>query len=140
MKIFSLLLVLIGCMLSLTACNKGNEIAGRSQTSVSKSARYLKERLPADKRLEFEVSFFAIRDSIKDGNAFLKEVDGKTPEQIIEMGKAIYAERKKSGAPEYSKYATWEEMIANFTKERNSQGSKPMDAREKHARTTLYKL
>ncbi len=96
MKIYPLLLVLMSCTLSLTACNKGNEIAGRSQASVSKSARYLKERLSADKRLEFEVSFFAVRDSIKDSSEFLKAVDGKTPDQIIEMGKAIYAERKKS--------------------------------------------
>lgn len=140
MKIFSLLIVLISCMASLTACNKGNEIAGRSQSSVSKSARYLKERLPANKRLEFEVSFFAIRDSYKEGDAFLKAVDGKTTDQIIEMGKSIYADRKKAGVPEYAKYASWEEMISNFTNERNAQGSKPLDAREKAARSTLYKL
>lgn len=140
MKILSKLIILISCMTLLAACNKGNEIAGRNQSTVSKSARYLKERLPANKRLEFEVSFFAVRDSIKDNNEFLKAVDGKTPDQIIEMGKAIYTERKTAGIAEYTKYATWEEMILNFTKERNAQGSKPLDSREKNARSTIYKL
>ena len=140
MKILSTLILAISCVTLLAACNKGNEIAGRSQSSVSKSARYIQERLPADKRLEFEVSFFAIRDSFKDGSEFLKAVDGKNPEQIIEMGKTIYAERKSAGVAEYSKYATWEEMIANFSKERSSQGSKSSDTREKQARATLYKL
>lgn len=140
MKFLSKLMLIIGCIMLLTACNKGNEIAGRSQSSVSKSARYLKERLPADQRLAFEVSFFMIRDSIKDSDAFLKAVDGQTPAQIIEKGKALYAERKQAGIAEYSKYATWEAMLANFTKERSAQGSKPLDAREKNARATLYKL
>ncbi|MCX7089656.1 MAG: hypothetical protein NTV00_16590 [Methylococcales bacterium] len=127
-------------MTLLTACNKGNEIAGRSQDSASKSARYLKDRLPADQRLAFEVSFFTIRDSIKDGSAFLKAVDGKTPAQIIEKGKAIYTERKMAGVAEYLKYATWEEMLASFTKERVAQSIQPLDAREKQAHTVLYKL
>ncbi|NOT85863.1 MAG: hypothetical protein HOP02_14030 [Methylococcaceae bacterium] len=140
MKILSKLIVIIGCITLLTACNKGNEIAGRSQSSVSKSARYIKERLPADKRLEFEVSFFAIRDSFKDGDAFLKEVDGKNPDQIIAIGKTIYEERKKAGVAEFAKYPTWEAMIANFSKERSSQGSKPSDSRDKATRSTIYKL
>lgn len=140
MKFLSRFLLVMGCIALLTACNKGNELAGRSQASVSKSARYLKERLPADQRLAFEVSFFMLRDSIKDGDAFLKAVDGQTPQQIIEKGKALYAERKQAGATEYAKFSTWEEMIANFTKERNAQGSKPSDLREKNARSTIYKL
>ncbi|MEQ1638491.1 MAG: DUF6694 family lipoprotein [Methylococcales bacterium] len=140
MKILSKLLLVISCITLLAACNKGNEIAGRSQSSVSKSARYIKERLPANQRLEFEVSFFAIRDSFKDGSEFLKAVDGKNPEQIIAMGKAIYTERKNAGVAEYTKYSTWEEMIANFTKERSQQGGKSVDTREKQARATLYKL
>lgn len=140
MKIFSSIIVIIGCMSLLTACNKGNELAGRSQSSLSKSARYIKERLPADKRLEFEVSFFTIRDSYKDGSEFMKAVDGKTPEQVIEMGKSLYAQHKQAGDAAYTKFSSWEEMIANFTKERSQQGSKPMDAREKNARPTLYKL
>ncbi|MCX7088895.1 MAG: hypothetical protein NTV00_12695, partial [Methylococcales bacterium] len=94
MKILSTLILIIGCMTLLTACNKGNELAGRSQTSLAKSARYIKERLPADKRIEFEVSFFAIRESFKDGGEFLKAVDGKNPEQLIEMGKALYIKHK----------------------------------------------
>lgn len=140
MKIRVSLIVILSCLTVLTACNKGNELAGRSQTSLSKSARYIKERLPADQRLAFEVSFFTIRDSIKDNDEFLKAVDGKTAVQVIEMGKQIYNDRKKAGIAEYSKYDTWEAMLANFMQERNKQPAKPQDVREKHARPTLYKL
>jgi len=47
---------------------------------------------------------------------FLDVVDGKTPEEIIAIGKEIYQERKAAGFKGYEEYSSWEEMIAKFAR------------------------
>ena len=102
----------------------------------------LKDRLPPEKRIEFEVSFWTLRDSIKDNDAFLAEVDGKTPDDIIAAGKDIYQQRKSQGFHEYEKYSSWEDMIDQFGKERlNQDRNKKVDPRNlDKANNVLYKL
>jgi hypothetical protein len=89
--------------------------------TAMRSVKGLKNRMPADERVEFEVSFWLIRDNSKDDDTFLNEVDGKKPEQIIAMGKEIYQQRKNNGFKGYEKYASWDEMIAKFGQERLAQ-------------------
>ena len=79
MKKLSTLLLIISCA-TLVACGKGQEINGRSTTTAYRSVKALKNRLPAENRIEFEVSFWTIRDSKKDDKEFLNIVDGKTPQ------------------------------------------------------------
>lgn len=141
MKILATLILITACC-SLTACNKGTKINGHTQNTALKSVRYLKEKLPPEKRIEFEVSYFTMRDAIKDNGEFLSAIDGKTPDQIIEEGKKLYAERRTQGLEKYTKYSNWDDMIAKFSKEKDDQGRKPKsDARdEKYNATVLYKL
>lgn len=138
MRIF-LAFILISACITLTACNRGSEINGHSLKTTMRSVRYMKERLPPEKRIEFEVSFWTLRDAIKDPEDFLDEVDGKDPDQIIAAGKKIYEERKSAGVAEYTQYATWEEMISKFNIEKSEQGTKKRDPRDKQ-RSVLYKL
>lgn len=131
------------CCTALIACGKGEEINGHNLRTANKSVKVLKERLPPESRLEFEVSYWAIRDAKKDNDEFLDAVDGKTPLEIITLGKEIYQQRKNEGFEDYAKYSSWEEMISQFGKERNDQDNRKIikkeDARDK-ANDVLYKL
>ncbi|MDD5578831.1 MAG: hypothetical protein PHY16_06050 [Methylobacter sp.] len=140
-KLSSLLLIL--CCLFLIACGKGQEINGHSTRTAYRSVKGLKDRLPPENRIEFEVSFWTIRDAKKSDDEFLNTVDGKTPQEIIALGKEIYQQRKNEGFEAYSQYSSWEDMIAKFGKERTDQdrkGKNPnRDPRDK-GNDVLYKL
>lgn len=134
-------MVLLTCSL-LIACGKGDQINGHNTKTAYRSVKALKNRLPANSRIEFEVAFWAIRDANKDDAQFLDAVDGKKPEEIIGLGKEIYQKRKDEGFAAYSQYKNWEDMISKFSAERDEQdikGKKKEDAKDK-ANDVLYKL
>ena len=143
MKKLPTLLLVLSCI-TLTACGKGQEINGHNTSTAYRSVKAMKNRLSPDKRIEFEVSFWTIRDAKKDNKEFLDVVDGKTPEEIIAIGKEIYQERKATGFKGYEQYSSWEEMIAQFGKERIDQDNrkgKSKEAQDKDkANDVLYKL
>jgi hypothetical protein len=120
MKKISILLLVI-TSIALVACGKGEQINGHNTRTAYKSIKMIKNRLPSDSRIEYEVSFWTIRDSIKDDSEFLAKVDGKNPQQIVELAKEFYKQRKNAGSKEYEQYSSWEEMIAKFGKERINQ-------------------
>ncbi len=141
-KLTTLLLFILSCTL-LSACNKGQEINGQNMKSAYRSVKGLKNRLPAESRIEFEVSFWTIRDALRNEDEFLDTVGGKTPEEIIALGKKIYQERKSTGFKGYEQYSSWEEMITKFGRERidqdNRKGKAKEDPKDK-ANDVLYKL
>lgn len=143
MKTLNTLLLLILCCTALIACNKGDKINGHNTRTAYKSVKVLKERLEPETRIEFEVSFWTIRDAKKSNDEFLDAVDGKTPFEIIALGQEIYQQRKNSGHPGYERYTSWEDMISKFSQERSGQNLKQdvrkEDARDK-ANDILYKL
>ncbi len=123
MKKSSAALVLIACAL-LVGCNKSQQINGSSMKTVNRSISQIKERLPLDQRIEFEVSFWTLRDEIKDNGEFMDAIDGKTPDQLIAAGKELFEKRKASGNKEYEKFANWEQMISQYSQERIDQNRK----------------
>jgi hypothetical protein len=141
-KLSTLLLIL--CCASLVACGKGQEINGHNTSTAYRSVKALKNRLPAENRIEFEVSFWTIRDSKKDDKEFLNIVDGKTPQEIIALGKELYQERKAAGYKGYEEYTSWENMITKFSQERNDQDNRKGRSKEAiekdKANDVLYKL
>ena len=84
----------------------------------------MKNRLPTEKRIEFEVSYWTMRDAIKDKKEFLSIVGGKNADEMIELGKGIFQQRKNDGFEKYTQYSNWDQMIATFTQERIDQGRK----------------
>lgn len=140
-KLPALLLVL--CCTSLIACGKGQQINGHNTRTAFRSVKALKNRLSPEARIEFEVSFWTLRDSIKDEKEFLNKVDGKKPEEIVVLGKELYQQRKSSGFAGYEKYTSWDDMIAKFGKERidqdNHKSINKADPKDK-ANEVLYKL
>jgi hypothetical protein len=142
MKKLSLLLILLSCS-ALVACNRGQEINAHNLKTAYRSVKVLKERLPPESRIEFEVSFWMLRDANKDSKVFLELIDGKTPQEVTLLGKELYQKRKNEGYKDYDQYASWEEMITKFGRERidqdNRTSSKKENAKDK-ANSVLYKL
>ena len=120
MKKLVIFLLILSCA-ALVACGKGTEINGHSTKTAYRSVKGLKKYMPAETQLEFEVSFWMLRVANKDDDTFLNLVDGKKPQDIIEMGKALYQERKAAGFKEYEQYVSWEQMITKFGKDRLDQ-------------------
>ncbi|MGJ0484817.1 MAG: hypothetical protein ACR65R_09815 [Methylomicrobium sp.] len=138
-KISVFLIFVLSCIL-LSACGRSEKVNGHNIRTAYKSVKVLKERLPAEKRIEFEVSFWTIRDAQKADSEFLNTVDGKSPVEIIDMGKEIYQQRKNAGFKGYEQYSSWEDMISKFGQERSQQGAiKKEDAKDK-ANDVLYNL
>ncbi len=139
MKKLPALLLILSCA-SLLACGKGEEINGHNTKTAYRSVKTLKNRLSTDARIEFEVSFWTIRDAKKDDKEFLSIVDSKKPNEIIALGKEIYQQRKQSGYKGYENYKNWEEMIAKFGKERMDQDNRKGKSKEDKENDVLYKL
>jgi major membrane immunogen (membrane-anchored lipoprotein) len=140
MKKISLFLIFVLSCALLSACGRSDKVNGNNIRTAYRSVKVLKERLPVEKRIEFEVSFWTIRDAQKSDSGFLDAVDGKTPVEIIERGRDIYQQRKNAGFKGYEQYSSWEDMISKFGQERSQQGSiKTEDARDK-ANDVLYNL
>lgn len=144
MKTLSKIVLILFCV-TLVACNRGEQINGHNMRTALKSVKVLKERLPPEIRIQFEVAFGTIRNAKKNDDQFLDTVDGKTPLEIIAIGKELFQQLKASGSPGYEKYASWEDMISKFIQERNSQATKQGVMTEKQntrdrANDVLYKL
>lgn len=122
-------------------CMSGDQINARSLKTANRSVSRIKDRLPTDMRIEYEVSYWTLRDSIRDKSEFLDTVDGKTPEEIITLGKDIFQKRKNSGFKSYVQYNNWDQMIAHFAKERIDQGRRSKaDVRPPQNGSVLYNL
>lgn len=135
MKKATTVLIFIICSLMI-GCNKSHQINGSSMRTVNRSINGIKGKLPLDQRIEFEVSYWSLRDEVRNNKEFLNEIDGMTPETLIARGKEIFKKRKASGIKEYQQYANWDQMIAEYTQERIDQNRKkspdPRDTTNPH--------
>lgn len=125
------LILLLATSTMLMACNNGQKINGHTEKTAYRSVKMIKTLLPEEKRVEYEMSFWMVRDEKKDNAVFLKTIDEKTPDEIVAMGKEIYQKRKTEGAAEYQTYKSWEEMMAKYDRDRMGQGKVKSDIKEK---------
>lgn len=141
MKKSSAVLVLLTCAV-LTGCNSSQQINGNSMKTVNRSISYIKERLPLEKRIEYEVAFWTLRDEIRNNKEFLEAIDGKTPDQLISTGKELFVKRKAAGNKEYEQFNNWEQMISQYSEERIEQNRKktPDERDKKNPHNINYKL
>lgn len=139
MRILSIITISLSILI-LTGCSSGSEINGRNFKTALKSVKMIKGRLPQEQRIAFELSFWAIRTAYRKNPEFLDVVDGKTPDELIEVGKEVFAKRKAEGFEEYQQYANWDEMITKYEQDRAAQSIKkkrdPRDAEN----SVIYKL
>ena len=141
MRILSTVFVFIMCAF-LIGCSGGPEVSGRSLKSANKSVARIKDRLPTEKRIEFEVSYWTLRDSIRNRDEFLDTVGGKNVEELIVLGKEVFQQRKDSGFKDYDQYSSWDQMIAKYTQERIDQNrrKKPDPRDGGNGNSVIYKL
>lgn len=117
----------------LSGCGKGNQINGHTLNTANKSIKYIKERLPDDVKLEYELSYWTLRDEFKEDAQFLQTIDGKDPLKLIELGQDSFNRRKAAGLKDYEAFADWRAMLDDFGKKRSTQ-SKPSINAEKDAK------
>ena len=138
MRILSTIFIFIMCTL-LMGC-AGDEVSGRSIKSANRSVNRIKDRLPTEKRIEFEVSYWTLRDVYKDKEEFLDAVGGKNVDELIVMGKEVFQQRKNSGFKKYDQYDSWEQMIAKNTQERIDQNRHKKSRPRERSNNVLYTL
>lgn len=134
------MLVIFIATLSLFSCSKGNEVSGRSMKGAYRSVNYIKNRLPTEQRIEFELSFWALRDEIKNKEDFLDKVGGKTPEELIELGKTLYQKRKNEGYDKYQQFDSWDHMISHYAQERLDQNKRKKSDPRDAGNSVIYDL
>ncbi len=139
MRFVSTFIVFFICAL-LLGCTSGNQVSGRSIKSANKSVNRIKSRLPTEKRIEFEISYWTLRDSIKNKGEFLDTISGKTPEELIVLGKEVFQQRKNEGFKTYDEFSSWDQMIAKYTQERIDQNKHKKPTRRGGDATILYNL
>jgi hypothetical protein len=139
MRIVSTFFVFFICAL-LLGCTSGNQVNGRSLKSANRSVNRIKNRLPTEKRIEFEISYWTLRDSIKDKDKFLDTISGKTPEELIILGKEVFQQRKNEGFKTYDEFINWDQMIAKYTQERIDQNKHKKPIRKDNNDSILYNL
>lgn len=139
MRILSIFIISMSILMS-TGCSKGSQINGRSFKTALRSVKMMKGRLPQEQRIAFELSFWAIRTAYRNNTEFLDNVGGKTADELIEIGKEVFAKRKAEGFEEYQQYIGWDDMIAKYTREREEQNTKRKRDPRDSENSVLYKL
>ena len=120
MKKIYVFLIFLGCALSI-GCSNERQINGRSQKSAAHSVKIMKNYPPKNQKLEFEIAYWQVRNSIQDKEEFLDTIDGLTAPEMIALGQTVFSEMHAAGNPDYNKYRNWEEMIKHAQQERSEQ-------------------
>jgi len=132
--------ILSTCLFA-NACTNASQVNGHSLKTAIKSVAFIKERLPENQRVEFEIAYWTIRDHIKDDAEFLKSIDQRNAAGIIELGKAIFAKNKAAGMAELTNFDNWEHMVSNQLSQRGEQARGALDPKDKKGYPRVdYKL
>jgi|LWDU01.1.fsa_nt_gi hypothetical protein len=107
----TMMLAMIFIMTLTISCTSGMNINGSNMETAHKSVLNIKYNLPVEQRMEFEISYWSLRDQTKTDEEFLDIVDGKSAEEMIVIGKKIFHVRKNDGFKEYKNYHSWDDMI-----------------------------
>lgn len=112
------LLAVIYFMSAFTQQTK--HVDGSSQRAAFNSVKKLKRYMTTQEQHAFETAFWVLGEiKSKEGpDAFLPFVDGKSPEEIVELARQEVSVKIASGDPDFKKYHSWEDLI----KVRNDSG------------------
>lgn len=130
MRVSALMFVVL-VSFGFTACSNSNQINGKNMKTAHKSVAFIKEHIPADQRVEFEVAYWSLRNKISNDADFLKSIDQKTFSDIIELAKANFTKDKAAGVKQLAEYENWEQMIAQQIEQRGEQDQAAADPKDK---------
>ncbi|BBL56612.1 hypothetical protein [Methylomonas koyamae] len=132
MNIVKLGFGLVFVALLTAGCGAPDQINARNLQAAHKSMNRIKQHLPPDDRLPFEMAYWLVREQVKNEADFLKAIDGKAPSQLIALGKAAFGSRKSAGDPKYAKLESWEQLLAESGKQRTDDSdAEQQDPRDK---------
>lgn len=129
MKILFAAMALLAVIYFMSAfMQRTDRINGASQTAALRSAKSVKRYMTDQQQHLFETSFWALNTiKSKEGpDAFLATVDGKTPDEIIEIAKQEVSARIAAGDPDFKKYGSWEDFVNDKTGEDKKKPAQPL--------------
>lgn len=117
------LLAIIYFMSVFSASTK--TIDGSNQRSAVTSVKKLKRYMTTQEQHVFETSYWALGAiKSKEGpDAFLPFVDGKTPEEIIELARTEVNARIAAGDPDFIKFTNWDTLVGLGTTDNGGKGA-----------------
>lgn len=130
MKIIFGLMALLAVIYFMSAFTQQTDsINGSSRVAAFKSAKKVKRYMTAEQQHLFETAFWTLQQiKSKEGHAegedpFLDAVDGKTPDQIVELAQQEVAAKIQAGDPDFKKYGSWDDMVRMLMEKQNKKGS-----------------
>ncbi|BCX89555.1 hypothetical protein MIN45_P1928 [Methylomarinovum tepidoasis] len=119
-SVIAVIIVLTVIFVLPVACSGRGKIHATSLRSAYDSIRKVKNYIQDDsKKLEFQIAIGTLQQlKTEEGDTklFLKTIDGKTADEIIALAKEEVNARILKGDPRYSKYQSWDQMVAELTK------------------------
>jgi hypothetical protein len=130
------LLAVMYFMSAFTQSARG--IDGSSQRAAANSVKKLKRYMTTQQQHIFETSYgvLGVIKSKEGPDAFLPFVDGKSPDEIIELAREEVAKRIAAGDPDLVKYGSWENLVGlgNEASQKSTDSPKPLRNSERSAR------
>ncbi|MEN8260642.1 MAG: DUF6694 family lipoprotein [Pseudomonadota bacterium] len=137
-SLFTAIVFLFLTLISI-GCSTERSINASNDRTLLRSVKTMKEYLPSQERVEFEVAFWTLKESASSAEEFRDVVDGKTASELIALAKKNFAEQQAAGFRRFQTYPSWEAMIEKFVNERNSYARNyRQDKRDK--RNTIHGL
>lgn len=117
MKILAGVMVILAIIYFLPAfMNRTDSINGHSLKTVYRSATQAKRYLSTHDRIVFDTAL-GILNKIKSEEspeAFLKAIDGKKPEEVIDLARQEVGVKIATGHPDFKQYKSWDDMIGKL--------------------------
>ena len=112
-------LAVIYFMSAFTHSSRG--IDGSSQRSAANSVKKLKRYMTTQQQHIFETSYGVLGAiKSKEGpDVFLPFVDGKNPDEIIDLARVEVSKRIAAGDPDLVKYGSWDNLVGLGTEAGN---------------------
>ena len=117
MKIlFAVMAVLAVIFFTPPVLNRFNSQAlhGSTDKKIMQSSKDVRHNMATEERHMFDEAFGLIQKfKMQDGeNAFAKTVDGKSPEEIIDIARKEVEAKIAAGDPEFKNYKSWDDMLS----------------------------
>ncbi|MGH8549141.1 MAG: hypothetical protein ACRERU_11190 [Methylococcales bacterium] len=125
MKINSIIIIALVCVSLGTGCGQSDKINAGSDRSLSRSVSGIERNLPVKQQVEFQVSFWSLKQYAESEAGFRTMVHRKTVAEIIELGKQNFATQYEAGNPDFIKYSSWDAMIEELLEERKQSELRP---------------
>jgi hypothetical protein len=133
------LLAVMYFMSAFTQSTRG--VDGSSPRAAANSVKKLKRYMTTQQQHIFETSYGVLGAiKSKEGpDAFLPFVDGKSPDEVIELAREEVAKRIAAGDPDLVKYGSWENLVGlgaapSPGKDNKPSGVQPLRSSERSSR------